>query len=147
MNLIHPEKRCWLPQTKLKLATGSYILQQKRVKLIHNEKPTCKLCDAEDEDVEHFILRCVCLQPIRSSYINDLSVIFHETTAKEFLELSSINQIQIIMDCISELKFHKDNVGPKRSDMDYIGRIHKLTRRLCFDLQTARTWLLNLKRK
>ena len=133
--------------TKLKLATGSYILQQKRAKLIHNEKPTCKLRDAEDEDVEHFILRCVYLQPIRSSYINDLSVIFHETTAKEFLELPSINQIQIIMDCISELKFHKDNVGPKKSDMDYIGRIHKLPRRLCFDLHTARTRLLSLKRK
>jgi hypothetical protein len=106
--------------TKLKLATGSYILQQKRAKLIHNENPTCKLCDAEDEDVEHFVLRCVCLQPIRSSYINDLFVIFHEATAKEFLELPSINQIQIIMDCISELKFHKDNVGPKKSDMDLL---------------------------
>jgi chromosome segregation ATPase len=43
--------------------------------------------------------------------------------------------------------FHKDNVGPKKSDMDYIGRIHKLTRKLCFDLHTAHTRLLNLKRK
>jgi hypothetical protein len=42
--------------TKLKLATGSYILQQKRAKFVHNEKPTCKLCDTEDEDAEHFIL-------------------------------------------------------------------------------------------
>ena len=55
-----------------------------------------------------------------SSYINDLSVIFHEATAKEFLELLNINQIQIIMDCTSELKFHKDNVGPKKSDMDLL---------------------------
>ena len=146
-NESNPSWEAMLIATKLKLATCSYILQQKRAKFIHNEKPTCKLCDAEDEDVEHFIFRCVCLQPIRSSYINDLSVIFHEATAKEFLELPSINQIQIIMDCTSELKFHKDNVWPKKSDMDYIGRIHKLTRRLCFDLHTARTRLLNIKRK
>lgn len=87
-----------------------------------------------------------CLQPLRSSYINDLSVMFHEATAKDFLELTSINQVQIIMDCSSELKFCKDNVGPKKSDMDYmyIGKIHKLTRRLCLDLHMAPTRLLNL---
>jgi hypothetical protein len=55
--------------TKLKLATGSYILQQKRAKFIHNEKPTCKLCDAEDEDVEHFILRCVCLPAANTIFL------------------------------------------------------------------------------
>ena len=146
-NESNPSREAMLIATKLKLATRSYSLQQKRATFVHNEKPTCKLCDAEDEDVEHFILRCVCLQPLRSSYINDLSVIFHEATAKDFMELPSSNQIQIIMDCTSELKFRKDNVGPKKSDMDYIGRIHKLTRRLCFDLHTARTRLLNLKRK
>jgi hypothetical protein len=59
-NESNPSREAMLIATKLKLATDSYILQQKRAKLIHNEKPTCKLRDAEDEDVEHFILRCVC---------------------------------------------------------------------------------------
>ena len=90
-NESNPSREAMLIATKLKLATGSYILQQKRAKFIHNEKPTCKLCDTEDEDVEHFILRCVCLQPIRSSYLNNLSIIFHEATAKNFMELPSSN--------------------------------------------------------
>ena len=63
-NESNPSREAMLIATKLKLpvATGSYILQQKRAtcKFIHNEKPTCKLCDAEDKDVEPGLNINVC---------------------------------------------------------------------------------------
>ena len=63
-NESNPSREAMLIATKLKLpvATSSYILQQKRAtcKFIHNEKPTCKLCDAEDKDVEPGLNINVC---------------------------------------------------------------------------------------
>jgi hypothetical protein len=42
---------------KLKLLTGTYILQSKRIRMYKNEiDPKCLLCAKEEENIEHFIL-------------------------------------------------------------------------------------------
>ena len=44
---------------KLKLVSGSYIFQSNRFKFNQSQiDATCLLCGEEDEDVEHFLLRC-----------------------------------------------------------------------------------------
>ncbi len=44
--------------TKLKMTTGTYILQVNRASFNQNiPDPTCILCKTEDEDMEHFLLR------------------------------------------------------------------------------------------
>ena len=64
---IHPilKHRCYssldisrIP-VKLRLVTGKYVLQTKRIKYYRNETdPTCLLCGAAEENVPHFILQC-----------------------------------------------------------------------------------------
>ena len=64
---IHPilKHRCYssleisrIP-VKLRLVTGTYVLQTKRIKYYRNETdPTCLLCGAAEENVLHFILQC-----------------------------------------------------------------------------------------
>ena len=52
--------------TKLKLLTGSYVLQVNREAFNQNQiSPTCLLCKKEDETKEHFILRCEALESTR----------------------------------------------------------------------------------
>ena len=51
---------------ELRLLTGTYILQSKRVKFCDTEKSSlCKLCNEANEDIEHFLLKCKTLDPVR----------------------------------------------------------------------------------
>jgi hypothetical protein len=53
--------------TKLKLLTGTYILQNNRAKYKnYTIDPTCLLCDSEAETPAHFILNCPALSSIRN---------------------------------------------------------------------------------
>lgn len=67
----YPGNRHWLLQhtgvardipcihVKLKLVTGTYILQVNRVEFNQNQiDPTCMLCNQEPETVDHFLIRC-----------------------------------------------------------------------------------------
>ena len=52
--------------TKLKLVTGTYILQVNRVRFNQNENDaTCQICHQAEETLEHFILYCTVLEPAR----------------------------------------------------------------------------------
>lgn len=60
---VHDNKRVEL---KAKILTGSYILQANRSCFNDYEvDPTCKMCEKEADDIEHFIARCESLEHIR----------------------------------------------------------------------------------
>ena len=62
--------------TKLKLETDAYILQTKSVRFRNIEgSALCLLCEDADETVEHFILTCRVLEPIRQSVIDTMDSI------------------------------------------------------------------------
>ncbi|CAC5405202.1 unnamed protein product [Mytilus coruscus] len=53
---------------KLKLLTGPYILQSKRIRMYKDETdPKCLLCAKEEENIEHFILKCESLRKVRNA--------------------------------------------------------------------------------
>ena len=55
--------------TKLKLLTGSYILQSNRIKMFKNEANIlCLLCSKENENSKHFILDCKRQKRSESQY-------------------------------------------------------------------------------
>ena len=59
--------------TKLKVVTDTYILQSKRARFSNTEKGAqCLLCEEADETVEHFILKCRVLEPIRQNSIETI---------------------------------------------------------------------------
>ena len=59
--------------TKLKLLTGTYILQNNRAKYKnYTIDPTCLLCDSEAETPAHFILNCPALSSIRNPITAEL---------------------------------------------------------------------------
>jgi hypothetical protein len=73
--LFSPFHKCWL-----KLVSGTYAFQANRANSNQNKvDATCLLCNAEDEDIEHFLLRCSVLDEIRN--IKILQFLKSKTTA------------------------------------------------------------------
>ena len=84
---------------KLKILTGTYILQSNRAAFNkHQVDPTCVLCGQSSETLDHFILRCVELEDVRTSVLLDLSAYFYDICGIHFNTLSVDKQLQIIID-------------------------------------------------
>ena len=55
-----------------KILTGTCILQTNRVKFNQNEvNPTCQLCNAASETLQHFIIDCKFLESVRDPVLFD----------------------------------------------------------------------------
>ena len=62
---------------KLRLVTGTYVLQTTHIKYHRNEiDPTCLLCGAAEENVLHFILQCEKLQSERVALLSEINAIW-----------------------------------------------------------------------
>ena len=83
--------------TKLKLLTGSYILQVNRAAFNQNQvDPTCMMCQQAPETVGHFLVECSVLEekrrPIMDSIFSLVNELFEPALASEEL-------VQILLDC------------------------------------------------
>ncbi|MEW8548618.1 MAG: reverse transcriptase family protein, partial [Candidatus Thiodiazotropha sp.] len=59
---------------KLKLVTGTYILQTTRAAFNQNPiKPTCLVCNISDETPQHFLLNCSSMSHIREPILNQIT--------------------------------------------------------------------------
>ena len=80
-------------ELKMKLLTGSYTLQANRANFNeYTVNPTCKLCNVEPENREHFLARCTFLEYIRYHYRENLSD-FISTTEKTKLNDSRLSTV------------------------------------------------------
>jgi hypothetical protein len=69
----HTEKDISRLSVKLKLLTGSYILQSKRIRMYKTEtEATCLQCKDKEETMEHFILGCRCLETVHNPVLHEL---------------------------------------------------------------------------
>ena len=88
---------------KLRLLTGTYILQENRDRYNqHNVDATCTLCGVEHESRLHFLVECSRLQPLRHKDISNLKSILQLENSKSKVELyaSDLEKLtQIILDC------------------------------------------------
>ena len=74
--------------TRLKIATGSYILQTKRAVFNkENENATYNLCKKNEETLNHFILTCSKLGPIREPLLVEIISTCSQLFAKHKLDL------------------------------------------------------------
>ncbi|CAG2195799.1 unnamed protein product [Mytilus edulis] len=68
---------------RTKVATGNYILQSNRAKFNKCEvSATCKICNKEDETIEHFLISCIHLEPDREKLLKVIQL----DGALQFLE-------------------------------------------------------------
>jgi hypothetical protein len=123
---------------KLRLISGTYVLQTKRIKYYRNEiDPTCLLCGAAEENVLHFILQCDKLQSEKVALLSEINAIWQNEfqNNENFTDLSEVDQLQLLMDNTIKVKHTKKN-SPS------VARLEGLSRRLMFKLHIKRTKLL-----
>jgi len=122
---------------KLRLVTGTYVLQTKRIKFYRDESdPTCLLCGNAEETIQHFILDCQKLESERTKILMEISATWQNIKNCEmsFTELDSISQLQILLDSSN---YNKVKIDPANAT-----RIELLAIRLLFRLHIRRTKLL-----
>ncbi|CAC5415628.1 unnamed protein product [Mytilus coruscus] len=116
---------------KLKLLTGSYILQSKRIRMYKDETdPKCLLCAKEEENIEHFILKCESLRIVSNAILHEITTTLN-AMGIQFDELSTNEKLQHILDLMPVAK------AKKLSPVSVV-QIECLTRRLLYQLHIAR---------
>ena len=127
--------------TKLKLVTGTYILQTNRATFNQNQvNPVCLLCQREDETVSHFLLHCPALDSIRNPIIDNIisvcSGVYSPTNSPDSF-------VQLLLDCSALTCFTNTPNNEQLHSVEFNSR------RLCHALHCERYKLLALvpKRK
>ena len=84
---------------KLKLITGTYLLQTSKAAIKKNGNDgICLICSKDDETAEHFILQCSALSVVRDPVITEISFILYEQHRINFDTFNIQKKIQTILD-------------------------------------------------
>ena len=125
--------------TKLKLVTGTYILQVNRVRFNQNKiDATCQICHQAEETLELFVLDCSVLEPARRSALDAVLCIAYELLDRP-LPMERDQLLQLILD--SSIFFSGSDATLHQTSYRDVG---VQIRRLCHSLHTERYNKLSL---
>ena len=156
-NLLGPSTMSWssLPNDpvavksyipKLRLLTGSYILQASRARFNqYNIDATCALCRDGHESRVHFLVVCSRLQFIRQNYILRLKGILYLENS-EIIADSYINDPEKLTQIILACSVYGAR-GVLKLGKETFMNIERLSRNLCYALHKCRSELLCLQTK
>jgi hypothetical protein len=122
---------------KLKMLTGTYILQTIRTNMYAEEDAKCQLCKVETETLEHLLLDCTELSNIRNPILRQIQDIFLHHTEYDLCQQSTSVQMQILLDITRISKV-------LRLTDDQIRQIEYQIRRLIYALHSERYKILNI---
>ena len=129
---------------RLKILTGSYILQTKRAVFnITNPDPTCMLCGKSDETLSHFLLVCTELENIRMTLIREIIEVCSVLFAKYKLNI----KFDLLTILINPYYYCGEQWNSRNliSDIDQL--LEPLCRCLCYKLHAKRYQLLDIQTK
>ncbi|CAG2193629.1 unnamed protein product [Mytilus edulis] len=129
---------------KARLITGTYVLQSNTSKFNQHEvSSVCPLCQYEDEDIVHFILKCNALFKYRKSYIEELEVIINSISNPNTCSWNSLVGdfgllTQLILDPSVLIKQKILSCSEKT-----LTKIEDCSRKMCFSLHCGRSLIIN----
>jgi hypothetical protein len=125
---------------RLKIATGTYILQANRASFNGSQlNPICLLCRNSAETLEHFLLTCNCLDSIRAPLVKEIINTCSALFAKNKLD-GNVNLLQVLVN-----PYVYSNNGEFTNIISK--HLEPMCRFLCFRLHTKRYELLGLTSK
>ncbi len=128
-------------RARLKVLTGTYVLQSNRPAFNHTHTRLCPLCKSGDETREHFLLTCPVLQDDRMEKIRDVDEAFTETFNIPFKALPINKQLALIIDPSQFILQGNTGTTVCRPDL---APLEAAIRALCFRLHSARNKLQTL---
>ena len=119
-----------------------YILQANRARFNQNQVDTiCQLCGEEEENMEHFLLKCTILQAVRYSVLDDIDTEFNIITGNTFYNLESYVKIQILLDC-SVLLNYDNPVCKDKLLLKQLTQLESQCRMFIYNMHTSRYSML-----
>ena len=126
---------------KARLATGTYRLQTDKHRFTKGQQtPTCKLCQEEQEDTKHFLLKCKQLAPKREPYLRKLKYVMQtqlDTSVISTIENSEELMEQLLVDCT-----HQKITAVTGSKQCWLDEAEAAARGLIYALHMSRTKFL-----
>lgn len=114
--------------TKLRIATGTYILQVNRASFNQNKvDPSCMLCRNGEETLRHFLLDCSALSVIRNPITDNILDACRDLCNPAYV---ADNLLQLVVDCSMLID--------QSTDKHELMNIEFHCRRLCFSLNCER---------
>ncbi|CAC5387499.1 unnamed protein product [Mytilus coruscus] len=129
---------------KVRLITGTYVLQFNTSKFNQHEvSAVCPLCQCEDEDMVHFILKCNALFKYRKTYIEELKLIMNSiSNPNAFSWKRLVGDFRLLTQLILDAGvLIKQNIL-SCSEKTLI-EIEDCSRKLCFSLHCGRSLIIN----
>ncbi|VDI25646.1 Hypothetical predicted protein [Mytilus galloprovincialis] len=127
--------------TRLRLITGTYVLQTKRIQFYRQETdPTCLLCGLQEETLEHFVMQCEKLQSVRAVILKEVNDIWQNemNNTIRFHDLDITTQMQLLLDSAKLINLNRHNSAS-------VARMENHSRNLFFKLHIKRNVLLDEK--
>jgi hypothetical protein len=92
--------------TKVKLLSGTYILQQTQSKFKKRQiSAICLMCNSDVEDTPHFLMKCPSLERTRQPFIDKINAVLNTCTVDKELYKSvyknDIKVTQLLLDVTS----------------------------------------------
>ena len=125
--------------TKLKLLTGTYILQPLRYKIFkEGREDLCGACQIATETTEHLLVECIAWDTHRQNSLQYISSLWNENSNTKWDELDIYNKTQVLLDIT---KF-----TTRKMSKEALDQIEYHARRLIYRIHHARSkMILNKK--
>ena len=118
-------------EVKARILTQTYLVQSKRAKYDQKINPVCTLCRKEEENLDHFLLRCAQLESIRRKHLDKIKECINNVVDNRYERIERDGKLlQLILDCTSR----KINCDVKEQEL-----IESMTRAMCYELHLERS--------
>lgn len=118
--------------TRAKITTGTYILQSTRAKFNQYQvSQRCPLCQMEDETLQHFLLECKSLEPVRKPFVDMIRSLMPCHMLFPNTQPMAEDLLQVILD--PTMNVQQDNV---------VSQLFSFSRSLCFAVHVQRNVIL-----
>jgi hypothetical protein len=139
--VIHNPREVYRANIKIRMITGTYVLQSSRLKFGRADIGTCQLCGSGAEDITHMLLLCKSLSHIRDKYLPGIKDMVLSVCPDNQRVLYDPGLLTHLILDPSHSRIAQEMYLPA----DQRKRLEVITRNFCYALHLGRSRILNVK--
>jgi hypothetical protein len=125
-------------QIKARLLTGTYLLQSDMQRFLkEKDEQKCELCQIEQENMEHFLLRCPALNEKRKTTLSKLKQTLIQSTGKDKWTETIVGNKTLLLQTIIDVTAVANELNTC-INQETFKEIKMISRNLCYDLHVQR---------
>jgi hypothetical protein len=126
-------------QIKARLLTCTYLLQSDMQRFSkEKDEQKCELCQIEQENMKHFLLRCPALNEKRKITLSKMKQTLIQSTGQDKWTETIVGNKTLLLQTIIDVTAVADELN---INQETFKEIEMISRNLCYDLHVQRTLL------